>query len=93
VALDKGDIPGAIDCCLSPKLVSQFGVEKIRAGLQDAALKHKRKGGIKTFKVGREDVVGDVGGEGPGHDRLRRKQLGHVQAAPGGPRLEDPAPK
>lgn len=59
VALDKGDIPGAIDC-LSPKFVTQFGLDKIRAALQDAALKLKRKGGIKTFKVEREDVVGDV---------------------------------
>jgi len=59
VALDGGDIPAALEC-LSPKFVEQLGVDKLRAGLQEAALKLKKKGGIKTFTVEREDTVGEI---------------------------------
>ena len=58
-AIDRGDVDAAIEC-LSTKFVQQLGVEKIRAGLQEAAMKLKRKGGVKSLRVDREDVVGDI---------------------------------
>lgn len=58
-SIDKGKVDAAIDC-LSPRMVNQFGVEKLRSGFSEQALQVKRKGGIDSMKVTREDVVGDV---------------------------------
>jgi hypothetical protein len=58
-ALDHGDLSAAIDC-LSPRVVQQLGIEKLRAGLQSSAMKLKQKGGIKKLVIEREDVVGEI---------------------------------
>lgn len=58
-SVEDGEIDDAIDC-LSPRFVNGFDRDKLRKILSEQALELKRKGGIKSMKVTREDVVGTV---------------------------------
>lgn len=59
-SVEDGEIDDALDC-LSPRFVTGASRDKLRQVLSEQALELKRKGGIKSMKITKEDVVGTVG--------------------------------
>ena len=59
LAVSSGNVDAAIEQ-FSPRFVNQMGIDKLRKAMTEAAFDVKRKGGVASVTVDREDIVGDV---------------------------------
>jgi hypothetical protein len=57
--VERGDVEGAVRF-FSSGFISRRGIGPLKTDLTNASLQLKDHGGMKSFKVSKEDVVGDV---------------------------------
>ena len=57
--VERGEIQDAINC-LSSEVTSSFGADKVRTMLIAETDKIKRKGGIDSFEVKKEEITGEI---------------------------------